>query len=558
MGLIKIALQYIKLGWSVIPIRARDKRPAIKSWEEYQNRLPTKTEIKEWFGKGERNIALITGQISGVDVVDIDSYKGKRGIDVDSPLKVNTPRGGIHLYFKHVEGVRPGVNAEIGVDLRGDASYVLLPPSTGQNGAKYLWSLQNGSRLSKIIKSLPATPTDVVEKIKKGKDVHFDLNDSISVGEGERNDRLHKASVSLVSKHGEEMAWKLILALNRDYEPPLPEKDLITLFKSAMQFVRKNPPKMVAQETEGWVEPTLRQDLERVKKMLLEGKTLGYPTGFPRLDDITGGLLPSQSYLVFGDTNAGKSLFVLNIMVYLARNKIKCLYFDLENSYVMTAERQLLVTEQGALTVETWREIVKEKKHAEFIDKLRDYPLRVYDLNKMNDRFGEITYDGVEKVMTEAVEAGVQVIAIDHLHYFEPSQKDFNKLADISRRLNDFCAKHNVVIIAVAHTKKGAVSVNKSDELEVRRPHMDDVAGASLITRHTKNIIGLQRNERASNPLEKKRTIIYVEKTKAGATNQFELTFNPDTLQFIGENYEYNPIKVMEDVKDISEEDLPF
>jgi len=34
--MLKAALDYYKLGWAIIPIRAGTKQPAIKSWKQYQ------------------------------------------------------------------------------------------------------------------------------------------------------------------------------------------------------------------------------------------------------------------------------------------------------------------------------------------------------------------------------------------------------------------------------------------------------------------------------------------------------------------------------------------
>jgi septal ring factor EnvC (AmiA/AmiB activator) len=41
------ALRYRSIGLSVIPIQSRSKTPAINSWREYQNRLPTEDEPKK-------------------------------------------------------------------------------------------------------------------------------------------------------------------------------------------------------------------------------------------------------------------------------------------------------------------------------------------------------------------------------------------------------------------------------------------------------------------------------------------------------------------------------
>jgi hypothetical protein len=44
----KAALDYSRLGWSVIPIEPRGKRPLVR-WQVYQHRLPDATEVAEWY-----------------------------------------------------------------------------------------------------------------------------------------------------------------------------------------------------------------------------------------------------------------------------------------------------------------------------------------------------------------------------------------------------------------------------------------------------------------------------------------------------------------------------
>lgn len=70
------ALEYLQRHWSVIPVRAHDKRPAIR-WQQYLGRLATSTELDEWFLKWPNaNIGIVTGAISGLVVLDIDPEHG--------------------------------------------------------------------------------------------------------------------------------------------------------------------------------------------------------------------------------------------------------------------------------------------------------------------------------------------------------------------------------------------------------------------------------------------------------------------------------------------------
>jgi Bifunctional DNA primase/polymerase, N-terminal len=141
---LEAALSYVEGdGLSVIPLRPGDKRPAIPSWERFQRERPSEDEITSWFGWGDNNLGIVTGEISGLVVVDLDgddgetSYNGL-GWPTDSRMVV-TWAGGVHVYFRHPGGkVGNRVRMRPGLDIRGDGGYVVAPPSLIEGG-QYDW-----------------------------------------------------------------------------------------------------------------------------------------------------------------------------------------------------------------------------------------------------------------------------------------------------------------------------------------------------------------------------------------------------------------------------------
>ena len=130
--------QYLEWGFSVIPLRANDKRP-VRPWEELQRRMVTEAEIQHWEWP---NIGIITGAISGIIVLDVDSVEGekelkKRGMP---PTPMVATAKGRHIYLKHPGGeVRNFARRLPGMDLRGDGGYVVAPPSMHPSGVRYEW-----------------------------------------------------------------------------------------------------------------------------------------------------------------------------------------------------------------------------------------------------------------------------------------------------------------------------------------------------------------------------------------------------------------------------------
>lgn len=137
-SLLQAAHRYVNQGFSLIPTRA-DKRPCC-TWTRFQKEGPTHEEVEEWFKRWPKaNIGIVTGQVSGLVVIDVDSEEGGRALEKLLPDSLvtpiaTTPRDGRHYYFRHPGGVvgnRAGLFP--GVDIRADGGYIMAPPS--RNGA---------------------------------------------------------------------------------------------------------------------------------------------------------------------------------------------------------------------------------------------------------------------------------------------------------------------------------------------------------------------------------------------------------------------------------------
>jgi len=241
--LLKAAIFYHSLGWSIIPIKANSKLPAIGSWSEFQKRRATLAELEQWFGRGNFNIALVCGEISGVAAIDDDTYKTQGNqIKLVSTLTQNSPSGGKHYFFQCPEGLRPAVNAELAVDIRANGSYVLLAPST-INGVSYTWT----TRKTANFKNLTVLPLAYLEKIRPqnpgGGAVHEAVDFSTIYGtkNGSRDISLYRSACSLLARDlPSELVYKFLLFLNDSFTPPLPEIEVQKKFQSAVRFILKD------------------------------------------------------------------------------------------------------------------------------------------------------------------------------------------------------------------------------------------------------------------------------------------------------------------------------
>jgi hypothetical protein len=246
--LTKAALDYCRLGWSVIPIESRGKRPLIR-WQVHQYRCAEVPEIGEWFSRWpDANLAVVTGIVSGLVVLDLDP---RHSADASlqqleqehggfaPTIEARTGGGGRHLYFAHPgEIVRNRVGIAPGVDLRGDRGYVVAPPSVHACGELYRWE-----RSPDVCRWAPlpawllgAAP---VGGTHRGHPLaHWRLLLREGVAEGERNNTIASLAGHLLW-HGvdPEVTAELLLSWNATRcNPPLPADEVLRVVDSIVRL----------------------------------------------------------------------------------------------------------------------------------------------------------------------------------------------------------------------------------------------------------------------------------------------------------------------------------
>ena len=224
------ALRYLERGFAVVP--ARGKRPVL-NWRKYQNVRPTATEVTSWWERfPSANIALVTGRISGVVVIDVDGETVEQF--VPTPMVSSSP-GHCHYYYAHPGGVVPcsALVVAPNVDVRGDGGVVILPPSLhynrqGRLDGRYAWLV--GPKNA----DFAPLPAWILERVK----AHPPMSELVrGAARGARNVTTTAVVGSLLARYPpqewEGICWPLIVGFNAHNNwPPLNEKELRTIFNS--------------------------------------------------------------------------------------------------------------------------------------------------------------------------------------------------------------------------------------------------------------------------------------------------------------------------------------
>jgi hypothetical protein len=140
------ALEYAASGRRVFPCAPGTKRPATVYGLHDATLDPD--VIRGWWERWPRaNVAIRTGAVSGLVVLDVDmpegfaSHEALEAKQGRLPVTYTTtmPSGGKHYYFRHPGGTVPNSAGKLGpgLDVRGDGGYVVAPPSRLVNGGNY-------------------------------------------------------------------------------------------------------------------------------------------------------------------------------------------------------------------------------------------------------------------------------------------------------------------------------------------------------------------------------------------------------------------------------------
>lgn len=198
--------------------------------------------IGKWFGNGRvLNLGVVTGEISGIDVLDIDGPEGedflRRGVETygeELPITMQQKTGkGRHLIFQHESGTRNTAGRlSKCVDTRGDGGYIVFAPSSHISGVHY--ELIDGpiglcpnwlkSRLKYCNKSTEQTPPA--------------RGNSEAIPEGQRDNQLTSLAGSMRRKGLDEEAIYAALSVHNEKhcQPPMSDADVRRIARSVSRY----------------------------------------------------------------------------------------------------------------------------------------------------------------------------------------------------------------------------------------------------------------------------------------------------------------------------------
>jgi Bifunctional DNA primase/polymerase, N-terminal len=276
-GPLGAALDYVRRGWRVFPTygisagrcdcgqaacASPGKHPLIENGCKGATTNPT--VIRGWSHRWPNaNVGIATGPESDLLVIDLDGadaiarFRSRFGHP--ACLQVRTSRG-VHLYYTYPVTASPISNSagRLGpkMDVRGAGGYVNAPPSWHKDGMRYEWLPRGSGMTTEMGPACPALITALVA-LQAPPDpgpvprLHLRPSDPSGVarrvaaylarvggrGEGSRNTTAYQIAAWLTHDMalGDDDAWPWLTSWNRGCRPPLTERELAAVLRSAVR-----------------------------------------------------------------------------------------------------------------------------------------------------------------------------------------------------------------------------------------------------------------------------------------------------------------------------------
>jgi replicative DNA helicase len=467
MNTLEHALFYAGRGWSVFPLKERDKVPTVK-WADV---CTTEANmIKGWWEYAPAsNIGIATGKKSGITVLDVDaSHDGYESLAAlieqygglpETPV-AKTGGGGEHIFFKYAEGTRNSAGKlGRGLDIRSEGGYVVGASSRHPNGNLYEWVV----RPSQV--ELAEMPEWMIEKLQERGEIKETIQ-SGGVIDGERNNSLTKLAGSMRRKgHSEDGIFAALQIYNREKcVPPLTDGEVLLIAKSVSRYEPQDEIKIIKATAPAYdIIDEIEAEARERQANPCDVWGIHYAWDFISL--LTGGKQKGELIIEAGEPGVGKSWWAHQDALYTAignpskkiastpvflwsgemsRKQVYRRFFDM-----MGVQKRKLLS--GTMREEDWDSFSDAK--ALIMNSpiyVSDIPLELKNLRGLLER--EIGEHGIEQA----------VFDYDWL-ISSPGQNEIEQSQNTSRALKQLAREFNISIILISSVNKtGMDSTNEN------------------------------------------------------------------------------------------------
>jgi replicative DNA helicase len=249
---------------------------------------------------------------------------------------------------------------------------------------------------------------------------------------------------------------------------------------------------------------------------------VGVSTGYIELDAVIDGYAPSDLVIVAGRPSWGKTSFMMNSMIRLARNGDKSVLFAYEMSTLQSEQRFISIDSGvGLQKIKTATGLNSEElgRITNSTANLAEYPLWID-----NNTMGDIYYLS-SAIRRYVQQYGVQVVFVDYLQQMPTNTDDLVKeYGKVTRMLKNLATSLGITVVLVSQ-------LNRLIEHENRKPRLSDLRDSGNIEEHSDVVLFTYRQPTGDTPEEAE---LIIGKNRNGPIGSFSLFFEEETTRLLG------------------------
>lgn len=243
-------------------------------------------------------------------------------------------------------------------------------------------------------------------------------------------------------------------------------------------------------DTKGYdvIKNTVMQTYNKIdSRMKNPGQLIGVSTGYPEIDNKTGGLEGANLYYIGARPSMGKTALMTQICTNVASKNVPVLVISLEMSSEQLTQRML--AQEGRISLTSIRDGLLDNEelvkltHAS--TKLHNLPIAIYDTSGISASQIRPIAKKVKREM-----GGLGLIAVDYLQYL--SGKAENKRIEVennSKTLKQIAKELDVPVLCLSQLSRGCEARND------KRPILSDLRETGAIEQDADVVAFLYRDE---------------------------------------------------------------
>jgi replicative DNA helicase len=269
---------------------------------------------------------------------------------------------------------------------------------------------------------------------------------------------LHKYYVRRSIKNKTQEIYDLVKDPEKEVEEYMSEAQEL-IFSATIEFNNEDGNKNF--------EEAMMESYRNYITELENGEVSGIKTGFPSVDNTTGGLQNGHLTVIAGSTSMGKTALSLSLTDNLIKDDNNVYFVSLEMKAKELSDRMLVMNSKISASDYNKRRLNDTQQ--EILENTRSHMTKYYDYLDINEKRGMTVEEIKANCRKQYNKKNIDLIIIDYLQNIKlPNKRSTNKeVGEAVKNIRDFAGELNVPIILLSQ-------LNRSVEGRPKLKHLRD------------------------------------------------------------------------------------